>query len=143
MKAFLRWVLDILGQEVMTRRLPAKEQVAVLCPCCRKPASVIGTNNLTRYRFEIIVECDSSGCTNQKFKSEISFSYYIKQKRRQPDTRKNHLCAITTSETDINPNVIGSSLIPEGAKRGYSQFVCISIENLVAPVGFEPTTKRL
>ncbi|ANE76021.1 hypothetical protein JFB36_09895 [Dickeya solani] len=79
-KEFRRWVLDILGQEVMTRGLPAKERVAVLCPCCGKPASVIGTNYLTLYRVEIIVECNRSDCTNQKFKSEISFSYYIEQK---------------------------------------------------------------
>ncbi|MBE5254184.1 Bro-N domain-containing protein [Mixta mediterraneensis] len=79
-KEFRRWVLDILDQEVVRSRLPAKERVAVLCPCCRKPAVVIGTNYLTRHRVEIIARCDRLDCPDQQFKSDITFSHYLEKK---------------------------------------------------------------
>jgi hypothetical protein len=79
-KEFRRWVLDILDREVVRKRLLVKERVAVLCPCCGKPATVIGTNYLTRHRTEIIAECDRLGCPGQQFKYEIYFSHYVEQK---------------------------------------------------------------
>ncbi|EAR3224792.1 hypothetical protein DL122_08435 [Salmonella enterica subsp. salamae] len=78
-KEFRRWVLDILDRETVRKRGSAKERVAVLCPCCGKPATVIGTNTLTRHRAEIIAECGRLGCPSQQFKSEIYFSHYVEQ----------------------------------------------------------------
>ncbi|CEE91197.1 conserved hypothetical protein [Xenorhabdus nematophila str. Websteri] len=63
----------------------------IICPCCEKPANIVGVKYYHREKSEIVALCNNSQCPSLPFKVDLSFCHYLQvedENRNVCDTRQ-------------------------------------------------------
>ncbi|MGJ0626295.1 hypothetical protein, partial [Xenorhabdus bovienii] len=74
------------GNYISKKNVASLDQ-SIICPCCERPASIVGIKYYHREKSEIVALCNNSQCPSLPFKVDLSFSHYLQVKDESRNVR--------------------------------------------------------